>query len=219
MNQIVLEFLTGLSQHNDRDWFTANKKQYEKAKAEVENFVSQLLPVIGAFDEKVQYLKAKDCMFRIFRDVRFAKDKSPYKTNMGAWITAKGRKSPGPGYYVHIQPGESFLAAGIYMPEPEQLKLIRKEIYYNIDEFLTLLNDKNLKKYFGNIDDWDKAKTAPRDFPKDFPHMDILKNRHFTVSCPLTDEQVISEDFTAMVGSAFKAAYPYNQFLKRGMEL
>lgn len=219
MKQFVLEFLTGLSENNTREWFQANKPLYEAAKAEVEQFVTQLLPAIGVFDEKIKFLAAKDCMFRIFRDVRFSKDKSPYKTNMGAWITAKGRKSAGPGYYIHIQPGQSFLAIGVYMPEPEQLKMIRKEIFYNSGELLSILNNKNLKNYFNGIDEWEKSKTAPRDFPKDFEHIEILKNRHYTISCPMTDDQVISENFADFVLNVFKVAYPFNDFLKKGLEL
>ena len=135
MKKVVLDFLALLEENNNREWFQQNKKQYDEAKAEVESFVNSIIGGLAKFDESVKYVEAKDCMFRIFRDVRFAKDKSPYKINMGAWITHAGRKSPGPGYYIHLQPGGSFLAAGVYMPEPDQLKKIRNEIYYNIAEF------------------------------------------------------------------------------------
>jgi uncharacterized protein (TIGR02453 family) len=218
MKHNVLDFLTALGENNNREWFHANKHLYDAAKTEVEQFVNSIIPIIGAFDDAIKLVEAKDCMFRIFRDVRFAKDKSPYKVNMGAWITPLGRKSPGPGYYIHIQPGSSFVAVGVYMPEPEQLKRIRKEIFYNAEEFLSILNDKQFKKYFKGIDDWDKAKMAPKDFPKDFIHIDLLKNRHYTVSCPLKDEEVVKEDFQKTAGGVFKAAYQLNQFLRRGLE-
>ena len=218
MKNQVLEFLTALSENNNREWFHANKKLYEAAKADVEQFVNTVIPVIAGFDETVKFVEAKECMFRIFRDVRFAKDKSPYKTNMGAWITHVGRKSPGPGYYIHLQPGGSFLATGVYMPEPEQLKLIRKEVYYNIEEFLAILNDSKFKKYAGGIDEMDKAKLPPKDFPKDFPHIDILKNRHYTVSCPVKDDQISEVGFQQFVCEAFKATYPLNKFLRRALE-
>ena len=219
MTNNVLEFLNGLAQNNNREWFQANKRQYDAAKAEVEKFVNTIIPVISGFDESIKFAEAKDCMFRIFRDVRFSKDKSPYKLNMGAWISAAGRKSSGPGYYLHLQPGESFAAIGVYMPEPEQLKLMRKEIYYNIDEFLAILQDKRFTKYFGGIDDWDKAKLPPKDFPKDFAHIDLLKNRHYIVSAKLTDDQITDDNFLERVTDIYKSAYPLNTFLRRALEV
>ncbi len=218
MDTIVIDFLRELAANNNREWFQANKSRYDQAKSTVEHFVGQLLPAIGAFDEKIKFVAAKDCMFRIFRDVRFSKNKEPYKTNMGAWITRSGRKSSGPGYYLHIEPGKSFLAAGVYMPEPAQLKNIRSEIYYNAGEFISILHQKPFADYFSGIDEMDKAKTAPRDFPKDFEHIEILKNRHFTVSCPISDQQITDKGFADFVVQVFNAAWPYNSFLQRGLE-
>ena len=166
----------------------------------------------------VRFVEAKDCMFRIFRDVRFGKDKSPYKINMGAWITRAGRKSPGPGYYIHLQPGGSFLAAGVYMPEPEQLKKIRNEIYYNITEFKSILSEKKLKKFSAGLSDMDKGKVAPRDFPKDFPEIELLKYKHYTLSSSLSDDLVSSDHFKEEALLVFKAMYPFNLFLKRALE-
>jgi len=117
MKKQVLEFLAHLEGNNNREWFQANKKLYEEAKNEVELSVNAIIPKIAKFDDSIKFVEAKDCLFRIFRDVRFAKDKSPYKINMGAWISRAGRKSSGPGYYLHFQPGGSFLSAGVYMPE------------------------------------------------------------------------------------------------------
>jgi uncharacterized protein (TIGR02453 family) len=218
MKQIVLGFLSGLAENNNREWFQQNKRGYEEAKAEVEMFVNSIIPGIGAFDDTVKYVEAKECIFRIFRDVRFSKDKSPYKVNMGAWITPAGRKGPGPGYYIHFQPGESFLAGGVYMPEPAQLKRIRSEIYYNAAEFKSILEEKELKKYCDGLSDFDKAKAAPRDFPKDFPDIDLLKHRHYTVTCLLKEEMILSEKLHAIVLKAFRAMHPLNTFLKRALD-
>jgi len=217
MNKIILDFLSLLKENNDRNWFQANKKMYDTAKAEMEAFVDTLIPLIAVFDPSVKYTSAKDCMFRIFRDVRFSKDKSPYKTNMGAWITKGGRKSPGPGYYLHIQPGESMLAGGVYMPEPDQLKKIRQEIYYNADEFKGILGNKNAKKYFNGLSDWDKQKLPPRDFPKDFPDIDLLKYRHYTVAHMLSDRQLAEKDFPKLVVKVFALMQPLNKFLDRAL--
>ncbi len=218
MKKVVLDFLALLEENNNREWFQQNKKQYDEAKAEVESFVNSIIGGLAKFDESVKYVEAKDCMFRIFRDVRFAKDKSPYKINMGAWITHAGRKSPGPGYYIHLQPGGSFLAAGVYMPEPDQLKKIRNEIYYNIAEFKSILNAKDIRKNTDGLTGNDKGKIAPRDFPKDFEDIELLKYKHYTLSHPLRDEMIASEHFHEVVLVAFKTMYPFNMFLKRALE-
>ena len=218
MKNIVLDFLGQLAENNNREWFQQNKKMYEEAKAEVEGFVNALIPDLAKFDDTVRYVEAKDCLFRIFRDVRFAKDKSPYKVNLGSWITREGRKSSGPGYYLHLQPGESFLAAGVYMPEPDKLKKIRSEIYYNISEFKALLNDKKLNKLSSGLLDMDKGKMAPRDFPANFPDIDLLKYKHYTLSAPLTDKQVCVEKFRETAATVYKAMYPFNEFLRRALE-
>ena len=218
MKTQVLEFLALLEKNNNREWFQANKLQYEQAKGEVESFVNSIIPDIAKFDQAINFVTARDCMFRIFRDVRFSKDKSPYKINMGAWITRAGRKSPGPGYYIHLQPGGSFLAAGVYMPEPEQLKKIRNEINYNVAEFKCILNEKKLKKFSTGLSENEKGKMAPRDYPKDFPDMELLKYRHYTLSYPLRDEMVASDHFHEVVLMAFRMMHPFNMFLRRALE-
>lgn len=214
---MVLDYLSALNEHNDRSWFQANKTLYDQAKKEMEEFVAILIPAIAGFDPSVKHVEAKDCMFRIFRDVRFAKDKSPYKTNMGAWITAMGRRSSGPGYYLHLEPGKSFLAGGVYMPEPEKLKLIRKEIYYNPEEFLGLLEAKGAKRYFDGLSEDDKQKLAPRDFPRDFEYIDLLKYKHYTVSHPVGDEKIVQKQFLSYTVDVFKAMEPLNRFLRRAI--
>ena len=217
MKKVVLEFLTQLGENNTREWFQAHKGQYDESKKEVESFVNSAIPAIARFDDTVKFAEAKDCMFRIFRDVRFAKDKSPYKTNMGAWITQAGRKGTGPGYYIHIQPGGSFLSAGVYMPEPDQLKKMRSEIYYNVAEFNAILADKALRKYCNGLQEIEKVKLAPRDFPKDFPEIELLKHKHYILTYPLRDEMVESDHLIDLIGMVFKAMYPFNVFLKRAL--
>src|SRR5512136_197267 len=135
MEKVILSFLEQLQENNNREWFQVNKILYEKAKAEFEEFINSLIPAIAKFDDSVRHVTAKDCIFRIFRDVRFAKDKSPYKTNFGAFMSKGGRKSHGPGYYFHLSPEECFLSGGVWMPAPDVMKKIRQEIYYNIAEF------------------------------------------------------------------------------------
>jgi uncharacterized protein (TIGR02453 family) len=218
MKKIVVTFLDQLAKNNNREWFQEHKEMYEEAKTEFESVVNTMIPAISKFDDSVKFLTAKDCMFRFYRDVRFSKDKSPYKTNFGAFMTKGGKKSHGPGYYFHVQSGECFLSGGIWEPEPEITKKIRKEIYYNIKEFKDILSDKSFRKYYSGIDDWDKLKTAPKDFPADFPDMDLLKNRSFTTSHALSDKILFSEEIVDYAVKAFKAMYPYNQFLRRAVE-
>lgn len=218
MKKNVLGFLGQLKENNDRQWFQQHKTLYEEAKTEVESFVNSIIPRIAKYDPAIRFVEAKDCLFRIFRDVRFSKDKSPYKINMGAWITPSGRKSFGPGYYIHLQPAESFLSAGVYMPDPFALKKIRREIYYNVAEFKAILDDKNLKKYYQGLDEMDKAKLAPKDFPKDFPEIDLLKNKHFILSYPLNDASIYKEDFDELVINVFQTVQPFNRFLRRALE-
>ena len=145
----TLKFLRQLSKNNNREWFNTNKHQYEAAKNDYEQFVDRLIPAIEKFDKSVRGLKAKDCSFRIYRDVRFSKNKAPYKTNFGAYIIAGGKKSMKPGYYFHVQPGgESFVAGGAYMPSSEVLAAIRQEIDYNLKEFEGILKSKTFSKIF-----------------------------------------------------------------------
>jgi uncharacterized protein (TIGR02453 family) len=218
MKSTILDFLTRLQENNNREWFHANKGLYDEAKAEFEAFVNSLIPAIANFDDSVKFMTAKECIFRIFRDVRFSKDKSPYKTNFGAFMAKGGRKNHGPGYYFHIQPGECFLSGGVWMPDPETMKKIRQEIYYNIDEFKQILNDRNFVKYFSGIDEWDKQKTAPREYPKDFPDIDLLKNRSFTVSHAIDPVLIHSDGLFDYAIKVYKVMQPYNAFLAKAVE-
>lgn len=215
MDPNVLKFLKDLQKNNNREWFNASKKRYEEAKAEFDRFVNALIQEIANFDASLRFVEAKDCQFRIYRDVRFSKNKEPYKTNFGAWMTQEGRKSPGPGYYFHLAPDEQFLSGGIHMPDSDLLKRIRQEIYYNHAEFRAIMDHKTFRKYFNGIDEWDKAKLPPRDFPADFPDIDLLKNRSYTVSWAYNEKQLYTPAFFKTAVTVFKAMMPYNDFLRK----
>ncbi|MCK9204012.1 MAG: DUF2461 domain-containing protein [Bacteroidales bacterium] len=218
MKKNVLGFLEQLKENNDRPWFHQHKNLYDDAKTEVESFINSILPDLAKYDQAIRFVEAKDCMFRIFRDMRFSRDKSPYKVNMGAWIASSGRKSAGPGYYIHLQPGESFLSAGVYNPEPEALRKIRKEIYYNIAEFRKILEDKKLRKFCDGLDEMEKTKLPPKGFPKDFPEIGLLKYKHYLVSYPLQDSWINQDDFNKLALKFFQAAQPLTCFLHRALE-
>lgn len=211
----VLDFLTKLSDNNNREWFTDNKKEFETAKQEFEHLVAEVITAVGKWDADVRNLTPKDCVYRIYRDVRFSKDKIPYKTSMGALIGKGGRKATGTINYLHIQPGKSFAAGGFYMPDSPTLKAIRQEIDYNLAEFEGILNNKAFKDAFGGIDTEMKLKTLPKGYAADNPAIEYLKQKSFTVSKYYTDKEVQNKDFAFEVEKSFSLIKPFNAFLAR----
>ncbi len=214
----VLRFLRELTRNNNREWFEANKNLYLEAKNEVEHFVNFLIPAVSTFDKTVSSPLVKDCMFRIYRDTRFSNDKRPYKTNFGAFIAKGGRKSIYPGYYVHFENENSMIAGGIYMPQPDVLKAIRTEIVENTDEFKKIINAKTYKKYFGELDDDAKLVNAPKDFPKDFPDIDLLKFKNYTCFHAVSNKVLNISDYEKYTLDVFKAMLPFNSFLNEAVE-
>lgn len=213
--ETVLKFLKQLSKNNHKEWFDANRKTYEAVKAEFENIVKSVIDKSSLFDKDLAGLEAKKCLFRINRDVRFSKDKSPYKLNMGASINPGGKKDMGAGYYIHVEPGKSFLAGGCYMPPPDVLANIRQEIDYNTTDFKKILNAKDFKTYFGGLsEESDKLKTAPKGYPKDHPELSLLQHKHYIVMHHLTDEQVLDKNFPTYAAKVFKAMFPLNTFIR-----
>ncbi len=217
MNKIILDFLYALKENNNRDWFNAHKKDYEIARAQMEQFVDDLISGIRMFDPSLGNLTAKQCMFRIYRDVRFSKDKTPYKIWFGAYMVSGGRKSEKAGYYIHISPGECFAAGGVYHPQGEQLKMIRSEIYYNADEFKGIFEAEDFRKTFGEIQG-DRLKRPPVGFPKDFEGIEWLKFKDYTVFTPFTEKQLLSPGFEVKLQEIFNRMKPLNDFLNRAME-
>jgi uncharacterized protein (TIGR02453 family) len=215
MDSIVLEFLKELKVNNNREWFQANKKRYDQARQVFESFINDLIPRIRTLDPLVDMITAKDCVFRIYRDVRFSSDKSPYKPNMGAYIAKGGKNSTMAGYYVHFEPGASFLAGGLYMPPPETLKKIREEIYYQADEFKKIVFNKDFVDCFGKIDDPGKMKNPPKGFNKEFPDIDLLKFRSYAVMHNVPDEKVLAENYEDYSLTVFRELYTLNAWFYR----
>ena len=213
----TVSFLKALAANNDRDWLQANKKEFENAKDNFAAFVGELIGGIARFDAEVGGLTPSDCIFRIYRDVRFSKDKSPYKPNFGAYISPGGRKTNSPGYYIHIQPGgQSFLAGGKHMPESHEQFAIRSAVADNTDEFLKIIGDKDFKKLFGEMDGA-KLKTAPKGFPPDHPALEYLKFKSYTVSHMLDDKMLTAPDFPAYVVNACREMKPFIDFLRKAL--
>lgn len=214
----VLNFLTDLAQNNNRDWMHANKKIYQQAKADFEALTVELIDEVAAFDPAIEGLTAKDCVFRLNRDIRFSKDKSPYKLNFGASIAKGGRRSHWAGYYVQIQPGgESFMAGGSYMPASENLAKIRQEIDYNVDELRKLLAADSFQKHFGELMGI-QVKTSPKGYKKDNPNIDLLRYKSFTMWHKITDKQVLAKNYKKHVVEVLQAMKPINDFLNTAME-
>jgi uncharacterized protein (TIGR02453 family) len=215
----VIPFLKDLAENNNREWFAANKKRYETAKEEVEQLVSEIITQVGKWDAGVAGLEAKDCMFRIHRDVRFGKDKSPYKTSMGALIGKDGRKSKSAIHYLHIEPGKSFVAGGSYMPEPDKLKAVRQEIDYGFKEFQEIITDDAFVACFGQLEDEWKGKMVPKGYAADNPAIEYLKYKSHVVSKYFTDKEVTSPGFINEIVKTFKIVQPFNAFLNRALEM
>ncbi len=208
----ILNFLKDLHKNNNREWFNANKTVYNKVRLEYEMFVELLIRRINRFDDDIAALAAKDAIYRIFRDIRFSNDKTPYKTHFGAYIAKGGRTGSYAGYYFHVEPQGSFLAGGIYMPSSDILRAIRTEIYENIEEFKEIINNSDFKKNFNSL--WgEKLKSAPRGFPKDFPDIELLKYKHYIVARNLTDEEVQDKDLLENAIGIFKIILPLNRFI------
>ncbi len=214
----ILDFLYELKSNNHKDWFHEHKKEYQKAKKAFELIVETLIPAAQQLDPSVGEIKAKDTMFRINRDIRFSKNKDPYKNNFGCFISRGGRKSPFGGYYLHIEPGASFVGGGIYCPQGPELKKLRTEIYYNAEEFNKILNDKDLKEVFGGLAEMEKLKKGPVGFPKDFEHIGLLLHKNYVVAHMLTDDALLSGGIEQQIIKAFGAMVPLNAFLNRALE-
>lgn len=216
----TLQFLNELKKNNNRDWFNENKPRYEEAKIDFEQFIDELIQSIAKFDPSITHQTAKNCVFRIYRDVRFSKDKSPYKTNFGAHITPAKKKSElhsVAGYYIHLEPGQSMLAGGAYLPKGDWLKAIRAEIDENAGELKKILSSKSFKKYFGEMEG-DKLKTSPRDYPADHLEIELLRYKSFLATHQLNDEQLLADDLLNHCTDVFKALYPFDLYLNKAQQ-
>lgn len=203
----VLEFFKRLEKNNDREWFNEHKKEFKKIEEEAKNVYKSLFEMLKKHDD-VDSMK----MFRIYRDVRFSKDKSPYKKHFGGSYHRKKPHLRG-GYYLHIQPNnESFIAAGFWEPSKEDLLRIRKEIEMDDKTIRNIINQKSFKSMWGNFVG-DELKTAPKGFDKEHAAIDLIKKKQYLFTKKYTDEEVISEDFIPNVNSAFKAIRPYFDYM------
>ena len=212
----TIAFLSDLAHNNNKTWFDANRERYVAAKDDFELLIDNILSGLAKTDPAFSEQKAKDCIFRIFRDVRFGKDKTPYKANFGAYFSKGGKKFPGAGFYIHVEPGgKSFAGGGLWMPESPILKKIRQEIDYNFDEFKEIINNKKFKKTFTQING-ESGKKAPAGYAEDNPAIGYLKMKSFTVSHNVADKDITSKNLVKDTLDVFATMQPFIDFLNRG---
>ena len=208
----VLTFLSNLQKNNNRPWFEENRPAYERAKARFEALVDELILRLGAIED-MRGVTAKDCVMRIYRDVRFSKDKSPYKMNMAASIGPGGRKSYRFQYYFHLEPhNESMIAGGLHEPESAQINKFRAAISRDPRKFKAIVADKTFKRYFGEIRG-EKLKTAPQGYDRDHPEIELLRLKEVVAVHNLSDADVLSPGFPAHVVKACAAMKPLLDYL------
>ncbi len=207
-----LSFLKELAAHNTKEWMDENKPWYQECRKEFIAFADEVILKMQAFEPAVEGLEGRKCIFRINRDIRFSKDKSPYKTNFGLAISEGGKSTDNPAYYFHLQPGENFIGGGIYMPQGEILKKIRQEVDYNPEELKKIVEQPEFKNLFGEIRG-EKLKTAPKGYPKDHPNIEFLKLKSYTVMNQVSDSDVKSDSILDTVLKHFEMMKPFNDYL------
>jgi uncharacterized protein (TIGR02453 family) len=215
MEQLFL-FLKQLEENNNREWFQENKNRYLVAKKTYEDFIGEIIQGISSFDPEIAGVQVKDTVFRIYRDVRFSHDKQPYKTHMGAFIAKGGKMSARGGYYVHIQPGQSLFAGGIWCPDAALLKALRQDIYDNIEEFKSIIENASFARYFTM--DGEKLKKAPSPFPKDSPYAEWVKYKSYTPVNYISDDFFYGDDAVTKSIDRLKLLLPLNRFLNYSVD-
>jgi len=215
----TLKFLKDLKKNNNKPWFEKNKSVYLEAKEDMDQFVEQVIEGFGKTDPEIATLHPKDCTYRIYRDVRFSPDKTPYKTHMGAYLNKGGKKVPTAGYYLHIESGSSMAGGGLWMPQAPELNKVRQEIDYSFAEWKKILGDRNFKKNFPDgLDQGEILSRPPKGYDDQNPAIEYLKLKSFIVTRNFTDAEVQSKTFLKEILRTFTSMTAFVQFLNRSME-
>jgi len=218
INPQTIEFLKKLINNNNREWFQANKAEYDAARENVIAFTAQLLKQLHTIDPGIdEALDPKKCVMRIYRDIRFSLNKTPYKNNFGISIPTMGLKNGGVEYYLHLTPGASFIAGGYWMPEAEHLKAIRQEIDYNGHDLKSIIDAPEFVKLFGGFRQQEKLKTVPKGYEADNENIELLKLKSFIVSHPLKDKDLFKADVVQHIAQICAEIHPLNVFLKNAL--
>lgn len=219
LSKDTLQFLDDLKANNNRDWFLENKKRYEAFKKDYQQLVANLLDAMKPLDPSLEMLEVKNCTFRINRDIRFSKDKTPYKSHLGIWLSSGAKGLNRSGYYIHLEKGASFIAGGLYCPESEDLKKMRKEIAFFYDDLEAILAEKDFKSEFGDFDrnEKDTLKNPPRGYDKEHPAIELLKLKSFEASQKIDFSAASKKDFVAVMSQKLIALKPLNDFINRAL--
>ena len=216
----AVQFINDLKVNNNTEWMHANKKRYENYKKDYQRMIAMLLAELKPLDKSLEPLEVKNCTFRINRDIRFSKDKTPYKTHISAWFSTNKNSKNAPGYYLQIENGTGFVAGGMYCPEPNELKKVRKEIEFFHDDLNVILNESNFKKQFVNLshEESNKLKRAPKDFDPEHPAIELLKLKSFTASQKIDYKSISETNFSKLIAEKLIVLKPLNDFLNRALE-
>jgi len=216
----TLKFLKQLKKNNNKPWFDSHRAQYEAARIDFSNFIQLVIDALQKKDTTITGLSSRDCLFRINRDIRFSKDKTPYKSNFGASIKRGGRKSLFAGYYFHCEPGASFIGGGLWMPEAPVLKNMRQEIDYNWEEFQSILREKKFRTIYGDLyrGDDQRLSSTPKGYEKDNPAAEYLRLKSFIAETRIHDESLLKSTLHKKTLSAFEALQPLLQFINRTID-
>jgi uncharacterized protein (TIGR02453 family) len=216
----TLAFFRKLKKNNNKAWFDDHRTGYEAAKADLEGFIQRVINDFSEYDRDLSGLHARQCLYRINRDIRFSKDKTPYKNHLAASLDRGGKRSGFAGYYFHLEPGQSFLGAGIWNPEPEPLRKIRQEIDYNLEEFEKILQGRAFRKIYPELYTGENVqmKKIPQGFDKDNPAEYYIRFRSWMILSELTDEELLNSSLLKKTLQSFKVAKPFIDFINRAIE-
>lgn len=216
----TLQFLKDLKKNNRKDWFDANRKRFDDARENFEEFVAAVIAKLGRIDESIAHLEPRASTFRQNRDVRFSKDKSPYKVHMGMYLSKGGRKSFHAGYYFHLEPGGGLVGGGLWVPMAPELKKVRQEIDYNWEDFREIVQNKKFKSVYGDLEGNSDTKLSrpPKGYEADNPAIEYLKLKSLISSRKIPDTEILSRDLAKKAAGYFEALVPLVSFLNRAME-
>jgi uncharacterized protein (TIGR02453 family) len=217
LSKDALQFIDDLTENNNRDWFLENKKRYEKFKTQYQSLVADFLAEMKPLDSSLELLEVKNCTFRINRDIRFSKDKTPYKNHLGVWMSSGVKGANRAGYYIHIGKNESFLAAGCYSPEAEELKKIRKEIAFFYEDLEEIVTKKSFQQVFSGLDQTNSLKNAPKNYEKDHAAIEFLKLKSFVATQKFDYKDATKSNFVKDTVAKLILLKPLNDFINRAL--
>ncbi len=215
----TLQFLSELKVNNNKTWFDANRARYDAAREDFNVFIQKVIDNFSKKEPSLAHLKAKDCMFRINRDVRFSKNKSPYKTNFGAYLNGEGKKSVTAGYYFHLEPDNSFAGGGMWMPEAAQLTKVRQEIDYNLANFKKIIASKKFKDVYGGLSSGKEYMLArvPKGYEPDNPAAEYLKYKSYVATAFVSDDELVDTSLLVKTVKALETLQPLVVFLNEAI--